>query len=222
MTLYDNNKRAFARITRCRIRMRRTGAHADMRTNFALMLAARKKNGNMGVTSVRGGRIFSESRQQMKNDAFERLFKKYYNEAKLYVTALSRNEALAEDIVSESFVKAFNLIDEEKESFKFWLLKVCRNAYFDYLKKARRLAPVHDNMRGGDADLAEKVIEDEEYRALYRAIALLKDNYREVILLYYFDELSVSEIAGITGQTVQNVKVLMYRARMKLKEILED
>ena len=150
----------------------------------------------------------------MKNDAFERLFKKYYNEAKLYVTALSRNEALAEDIVSESFVKAFNLIDEEKESFKFWLLKVCRNAYFDYLKKARRLAPVHDNMRGGDADLAEKVIEDEEYRALY--------NYREVILLYYFDELSVSEIAGITGQTVQNVKVLMYRARMKLKEILED
>ena len=81
---------------------------------------------------------------------------------------------------------------------------------------------MHDNMRGDDADLAEKVIEDEEYRALYRAIALLNDNYREVILLYYFDELSVSEIAGITGQTVQNVKVLMYRARMKLKEILED
>ena len=81
---------------------------------------------------------------------------------------------------------------------------------------------MHDNRRGGYADLAEIVIEDEEYRALYRAIALLNDNYREVILLYYFDELSVSEIAGITGQTVQNVKVLMYRARMKLKEILED
>ena len=158
----------------------------------------------------------------MKNDAFERLFKKYYNEAKLYVTALSRNEALAEDIVSESFVKAFNLIDEEKESFKFWLLKVCRNAYFDYLKKNRRLSALHDNMAADTADLAEKVIEDEEYRALYRAIALLKDNYREVILLYYFDELSVSEIAGITEQSVQNVKVLMYRAMMKLKEILED
>ena len=77
-------------------------------------------------------------------------------------------------------------------------------------------------MAADTADLAEKVIEDEEYRALYRAIALLKDNYREVILLYYFDELSVSEIAGITEQSVQNVKVLMYRARMKLKEILED
>lgn len=158
----------------------------------------------------------------MKNEAIERLFKKYYNEAKLYVAALCHDEALAEDIVSESFYKAFTRIDEEKESFKFWLLKVCRNAYFDYLKKSRRLSAVHDNMAADTADLAEKVIEDEEYRALYRAIALLKDNYREVILLYYFDELSVSEIAGITEQSVQNVKVLMYRARMKLKEILED
>ena len=158
----------------------------------------------------------------MKNEAIERLFKKYYNEAKLYVAALCHDEALAEDIVSESFYKAFTRIDEEKESFKFWLLKVCRNAYFDYLKKNRRLSAVHDNMAADTADLAEKVIEDEEYRALYRAIALLKDNYREVILLYYFDELSVSEIAGITEQSVQNVKVLMYRARMKLREILED
>lgn len=157
----------------------------------------------------------------MRNDAFERLFKRYFNEAKFYVTALCRNETLAEDIVSESFVKAFALIDEEKESFKFWLFKVCRNAYFDYLRKSRRLTPIDDNTGSDDTDLAEKVIKDEEYRALYRAIALLKENYREVVLLYYFDELSVSEIAGITGQTVQSVKVQMYRARNKLKEILE-
>lgn len=158
----------------------------------------------------------------MKNEALERLFKKYYNEAKLYVAALCHDESLAEDIVSESFYKAFTRIDEEKESFKFWLFKVCRNAYFDYLKRTKKLSAVYDNMPANDVDLAEKVIVDEEYRSLYRAIALLKDNYREVILLYYFDELSVSEIAGITEQSVQNVKVLMYRARMKLKEILED
>lgn len=158
----------------------------------------------------------------MKNEAFERLFRRYFNEAKLYVTTLCHDEALAEDIVSESFVKAFTLIDEERESFKFWLFKVCRNAYFDYLKKAKRLTLVRDTMRDEGGDIAEKIIEDEEYKALYRAIALLKDNHREVILLYYFDGLSVSEIAGITGQTVQNVKVLMHRARMKLKEILED
>lgn len=158
----------------------------------------------------------------MKNEAVERLFKRYYNEAKLYVTALCHDESLAEDIVSDSFYKAFTLIDEERESFKFWLFKVCRNAYFDHLKRTKRLSGVRDDMRDDGPDLADKVIETEEYRALYRAISLLKDSYREVIQLYYFDELSVSEIAGITEQSVQNVKVMMYRARIKLKEILED
>ncbi len=158
----------------------------------------------------------------MKNEAIERLFKKYYNEAKLYVTALCHDVSLAEEIVADSFYKAFTRIDEEKESFKFWLLKVCRNAWLDHLKKTRRLTDMDDRIRSGDRDLAEEVIESEEYKALYKAISLLKDNYREVILLYYFDELSVSEIAGITDQSVENVKVLMYRARAKLKEILSE
>lgn len=130
--------------------------------------------------------------------------------------------SLAEEIVADSFYKAFTRIDEEKESFKFWLLKVCRNAWLDHLKKTRRLTDMDDRIRSGDRDLADEVIESEEYKALYKAISLLKDNYREVILLYYFDELSVSEIAGITDQSVENVKVLMYRARAKLKEILSE
>ena len=157
----------------------------------------------------------------MKNEAIENLFKKYFNEAKLYVVTLCHDAALAEDIVSDSFYKAFTRIDEEKESFKFWLFKVCRNAYFDYLKRAKRNAELTENL-ANDADVASDIIKDEEYKALYRAISLLKDNYREVIQLYYFDELSVSEIAGITEQSIENVKVQMYRARMKLKDILEE
>ncbi len=157
----------------------------------------------------------------MKKEALENLFRKYYNEAKLYVVTLCHDLSLAEDIVSDSFYKAFTKIDEEKESFKFWLFKVCRNAYFDHLKKTKRLSELDDNL-GRDDDLAARVIKNEEYQSLYRAISLLKPNYREIILLYYFDELSVSEIAGITDQTVENVKVQMYRARMKLKDILED
>lgn len=157
----------------------------------------------------------------MKKEALENLFRKYYNEAKLYVVTLCHDLSLAEDIVSDSFYKAFTKIDEEKESFKFWLFKVCRNAYFDHLKKTKRLSELNDNL-GRDDDLAARVIKNEEYQSLYRAISLLKPNYREIILLYYFDELSVSEIAGITDQTVENVKVQMYRARMKLKDILED
>lgn len=158
----------------------------------------------------------------MKNDTIEILFKKYYNEAMLYVFSLCHNRALSEDIVSESFYKAFATIDEEKDGFKYWLLKVCRNAYFDYIRKNKRLSVITDDLNSDEESLIDSVIRQEEYRALYKAVSMLKENYREVVRLYYFDGLSVAEIAGITSQSIENVKVQMFRARTKLKEILEE
>ncbi len=157
----------------------------------------------------------------MKNAAFEKLFKRYYNEAILYVCSLTHSLPLAEDIVQEAFSRALTSIDEERDSFKYWLFKVSRNCYFDYLRKAKRVAPLDEALSSDERDLVQSVIQKEEYRALYSAIGKLKNNYREVVLLYYFDGLSVSEIADITGQTTDNVKVLLFRARTKLKSILE-
>lgn len=157
----------------------------------------------------------------MKNEALERLYKKYYNEAMLYVYSFCRNRALAEDIVAEAFFRAFRRIDEEKDSFKYWLFKVCRNCYFDHLRKTKRTEQVDDLEIGDDGNLVEDLIQNEEYIALYNAISLLKGNYQEVIRLFYFDGLSVREISGITDMSEDNVKVLLYRARIKLKEIME-
>lgn len=72
-----------------------------------------------------------------------------------------------------------------------------------------------------DDSLVDDVIQKDEYRALYKAILLLKDSYREVVRLYYFDSMSVKEIASIVGESTDNVKIQLYRARLKLKEILE-
>lgn len=157
----------------------------------------------------------------MKNEALERLYKKYYNEAMLYVYSFCRNRALAEDIVAEAFFRAFRRIDEEKDSFKYWLFKVCRNCYFDHLRKTKRTEQVDDLEVSDDGNLVEDLIQNEEYIALYNAISLLKGNYQEVIRLFYFDGLSVREISGITDMSEDNVKVLLYRARIKLKEIME-
>lgn len=159
----------------------------------------------------------------MKNETLEKLFREHFNEAKLYVCSLSRNAALAEDVVCESFYKAFVSIDEEKVGFKYWLFKVCRNSYFDHLRKNKRLTGIDDaTTADNDGDILSGIIEKEEYRALYRAITLLKDAQKEAVMLYYFEGLSVAEIAGITEQSIDNVKVILFRARAKLKSILED
>lgn len=157
----------------------------------------------------------------MKSTAWENLFKRYYNEALLYVYSFCHNRTLAEDIVQEAYVRAIRSIDEEKDGFKFWLLKVCRNCYFDTLRKNKKLEAIENDMPSSNS-LVDDVIQKEEYRALYKAISLLKDSYQEVVRLYYFDSMSVKEIASIIGESADNVKIQLYRARLKLKELLEE
>ncbi len=156
----------------------------------------------------------------MKNETLERLIKTYYNEALLYVFSFCHNRALAEDIVQEAFMRAFRSIDEEKDGFKFWLFKVSRNCYFDYLRKQKHISDAEVEI-ADDNDLVDSLIQKDEYKALYNAISLLKEGYREVVRLFYFDGMSVKEIASITESSVDNVKVQLYRARLKLKELLE-
>lgn len=161
----------------------------------------------------------------MKKEAFENLFRKYYNEAKLYVLSMCRDESLAEDLVADAFYKAFVTIDEEKDGFKYWLLKVCRNCLIDRMRKEKKNVNLGEDalaVLGGGEDPAAELIKKEEYRALYRALSLIKPSYKEVVLLYYFEGLSVSEISKITEQSTENVKVTLFRARAKMKEILEE
>ena len=156
----------------------------------------------------------------MKSTAWENLFRKYYNEALLYVFSFCHNRALAEDLVQEAYVRAIRSIDEEKNSFKFWLFKVCRNLYFDTLRKNKKVEAITSDMPSNES-LVDDVIQKDEYRALYKAISLLKDDFREIVRLYYFDSMSVKEIASIVDESVDNVKIKLYRARLKLKDILE-
>ena len=157
----------------------------------------------------------------MKNDVVEELFVKYYNDALLYVLSLSGNKALAEDAVSTAFFKALRGGDGEIKSFKPWLMKVGRNVCFDMLKHRKRYAAIDESMKDESENAVDKIIRDERYKALYRAIALLPDTQKEAVLLFYFEELRIKDIAGVTGKTEDYVKVLLYRARENMKNILE-
>ena len=94
----------------------------------------------------------------MKNIAWEKLFKKYYNEALLYVFSFCHNRTLAEDIVQEAYMRAIRSIDEEKDGFKFWLFKVCRNLYFDMLRKNKRIEAIEGDVQSDDS-LVDDVIQ---------------------------------------------------------------
>lgn len=73
-----------------------------------------------------------------------------------------------------------------------------------------------------DEDLLEKILEEENRRALYRAIRRLEIKKREIIQMQYFGGMSQKEIAAVLHITPENVRVLAYRAKKDLKKYLEE
>ena len=70
-------------------------------------------------------------------------------------------------------------------------------------------------------EVIEAIIRREEYRSLYRAIDLLSDTQKEAVMLFYFSGLSIRNISDIIGKSETNTKVLLCRAREKLRTIME-
>lgn len=159
----------------------------------------------------------------MKADIADELFKKYYNEAFLYTVTICGNREAAEDIVQTAFYKALQTTDNSIENFKAWLLAVCRNEYFSLMRKKKHISDeeLDENSACPNEDMLTNIIRQEEYQQLYRSISRLKTNQKEVIELFYFSGLPVEQISKITGNSESNVKVLLYRARLALRESME-
>ncbi len=158
----------------------------------------------------------------MKHDVIEELFSKYYNDALLYTLSLTKNHLIAEAIVSDAFYTALKTGDDGIYNFKAWLLKVCRNLYLNSLRKTKRISELSENISDENESVLEAIIRKEEYRALYHAISLLNLIYKEVITLFYFEDLSIKDISFVLGKREAVVKVTLFRGREALRKILTE
>lgn len=121
----------------------------------------------------------------MNTDLVEQLFSRYYNDALLYAMSLTKNAYEAEDIAQDAFYKALKTADGDIQNFKAWLLTVCRNMFLNSRRKRKRLTALDENITDERDRVLGKIVKDENYRSLYRAIDLLSENLKEVILLFY-------------------------------------
>lgn len=160
----------------------------------------------------------------MNNDNFEILYKKYNRELYIYALSLCKDYHLSQDLVSETFFKALLSLDIGEGYIKYWLFRVCKNLYLDYLKKNSRLEDmeVSANKLSIEDDTLDKIILNEDRRRIYYKVLSLQLSYKEIIILYYYCNLSLKEISSITGISQGAARTLLFRARKKLKEFLEE
>lgn len=124
-----------------------------------------------------------------------------------------RDEAL--NLTSEVFFKAFKGIknfDENKEFFP-WLIKIARNEGINFMRKNK----VYEELE------TDKFTEENYFERdvmLEDALKKLNENDREILLLFYQQDLSYDEIANILNISLENVKVRIFRAKEKLRKLL--
>jgi RNA polymerase sigma-70 factor (ECF subfamily) len=158
-------------------------------------------------------------------------------ERSVYMMALSymKNEADAEDVAQEAFLKAFHHLATFRSEAKFstWLVGIALNEARSRLRHAgaMRMESIDETSEEGGhisptilrdwREVPSEALERKEIREiLQKAITSLPDIYREVFLLRDVEELNNVETAAALCITVGNVKVRLHRARMMLQKQL--
>lgn len=153
------------------------------------------------------------------------------------IVRMVRDPALAEDLAQEAFIKAFRHLRkyDPKRKLASWLFKIAHNTTLDHLRRHAPDAiplerPGEDEGGGGPAAvLADETLRSPEATAqrgdlaaaLGAAVAALRPEYREIVLLRYQEELAYQEIAEVTALPLGTVKTHLHRARKELMAALE-
>jgi RNA polymerase sigma-70 factor (ECF subfamily) len=135
----------------------------------------------------------------------------------------------AEDLTAEVFLKAWNYIQEGKEvkSFSGILYRIARNTIIDlYRSKAAQpevTSLYNEEVEASDENVWLKKMDISiEHQGIVQVIKKLKQEYQEVVTLRFIDDLSIEEIAEITGKKKIAVRVTLHRALKKLQEFLKQ
>lgn len=156
-------------------------------------------------------------------NALGELFEMYKNESFKYSYLITGDKYTSEDIVQETFITCYFHIKSLKnvEQFRSWFFKILTRIAWRYAKKQKKSVPVDnifEKLQNKNIDESiEKYIINQQSQMLRTEIENLELKQRTVIILYYFNGLSVKEIANIIGCFEGTVKSRLYSARKKLK-----
>ena len=174
--------------------------------------------------------------QQERVRRFEETVTAHLDAAYNFARWLTRDERNAEDVVQEACLRAFRFLDSLRgENARAWLLTIVRNTYYTWLKKNQveilSVAFDEETMAAHGLDAvelegsegpADRLLEQQDARRLINdALALLPDEFREVIVLRELEDMSYKEIARIADIPLGTVMSRLSRARKLLLQQLQ-
>lgn len=150
--------------------------------------------------------------------AFGRLIKEYENMLyRISFSILSSDHDCA-DAIQEAILKAFDGIGRLREPkyFKTWLTRIVMNESYQVIRRKQKVVPLERMVESGEEDKAYANLELEE------VVEQLPEDLRLVIILFYFEDLPLKEMAKVLECPLGTVKTRLFRARTELEKLLRQ
>ncbi|HWY37889.1 MAG TPA: sigma-70 family RNA polymerase sigma factor [Bacteroidia bacterium] len=174
---------------------------------------------------------------QSDQKAFAELMKRYWEPVFFMLNRMVNNKDDAEDLTIEAFGKAFKNLQQYSPQFAFstWLFKIASNNAIDYLRKKKMEnltsldKPVgkdsnedlSQQIKGSGLTPEENYIKKQGVDRVHEIIDKLKPRYKEIVEMFYLEELSVEEISQRLDLPVATIKTRLFRARELLLQVVK-
>jgi len=138
------------------------------------------------------------------------------------------SQEIAQDLTSETFLRgweSFQAKNEEIENIQAFLYRIARNLVTDYYREKGRTQVVSAefvSIVDPRQNLEEKSLLNSDVDNIKRALASLKENYQNVIIWHYLDDLPIQEVANLLDKSEEATRVLLHRALKALKNELNQ
>ena len=159
-------------------------------------------------------------------EAFGRLYDMHVNRVYRHIYYRVGNTADAEDLVQQVFLKAWQAIDRYKKTaspFLAWLITISHNLVVDFYRTRKDKSYLDASVIPGDLQSSpERLAEARfEQQRLRRGILQLSGDEQQVVMLRFIEGFQFREIASLLGKKEGAIRVILHRALVKLRHILE-
>ena len=161
----------------------------------------------------------------MDKNTAEKLYEAFYMKVFSYVMTLAKDRNDAEEITQETFFRAISTeksFKGESESFT-WLCAIAKNIFIDEKRRyARQDDEPGEDLPDTNQGIEEKLTDKASLLKIHSILHQMEEPYKEVFQLRIFGELSFQQIGSIFGKTETWARVTYHRARMKIKERMDE
>ena len=162
-------------------------------------------------------------------EAFSQILERYDDQIYYHILKIVHNKEDARDLTNDAFAKAYLNLKLFKPKYKFnsWLYRIATNTAIDFLRKEKLRYdiqnPYNDKIQiANNTTPFTELQKKENYATLRDAVLKLRSEYRTIIKLRYYEELSYEEIAQRLNCPIGTVKATLYRAKTMLSKIITN